>query len=64
MGFINGKKSFIGGVLMIITGVLALLGVGTGADGTTLLSPGEAITMISAGWALISMKSAIAKINQ
>lgn len=61
--FLDGKKSYVGGILMMLTGVLGLFGVGTGADGSTPLTPGEAIALISAGWALISVKSAISKVE-
>lgn len=59
---LNGYKSYLGGGAMILTGVLGLFGIGTGTDGTTALTPGECITLISGGWALISLKSAVAKV--
>jgi len=62
-GILDGKKSYIGGGLMILTGVLGLFGIGVGADGTSPLTPGESIAMISAGWALIGLKSAISKVE-
>ncbi len=56
-GFLDGKKSYIVGVLMIAIGVVELVGIDVVAD----VTQGSAINYILAGFSMISIKSAISK---
>jgi len=56
--FIDGYKSKIGGAGMILIGIAELLGVDIIPD----VDQATAVSFIMAGWALISVKSAIDKI--
>jgi hypothetical protein len=58
MNFLNGYKSYITGGIMIAIGVAELLGIDIVAD----VTQSSAINYILAGFSLISVKSAIAKV--
>lgn len=57
LDFINGKKSFIIGLSMIVLGAAVLVTQETIAG----VAPSDAVDLIYGGLALIGIKSAIAK---
>ena len=56
-GFLSGKKSYITGGIMILIGVAEFVGI----DIIPSVTQSDALQYILAGFALISVKSAIAK---